>query len=273
MISGVVDLHVHGGPSLIPRHAADPQMVAMHRDAGAEVVVLKAHEGSTAERAALCGPDVLGGIVLNSPVGGANPSAVETSAGLGGRVVWMPTTSAANHQRTACSEELSIHRHLTFRLVPVVDDDRLREEWFEVLEVCAQHDLVLASGHLSARETLVLFGEARRLGVTRLLVNHPLLPFQEWDDELIPAFARLDAHLELGILADLVQPPGGRLSKELTRAYPSSLLVFGSDLGHADYPTLDDVLGSWVDELSRHTGEARALDVLQTNGRALLGID
>lgn len=273
MISGVVDLHVHGGPSLIPRHALDPEMVEMHRHAGAEVVVLKAHEGSTAERAALCGHNVLGGIVLNSPVGGANASAVEVAAKLGGRVVWMPTTSAENHRRTACSEELSIHRHLTFKPVPVVADGRLREEWFEVLEVCAEHDLVLASGHLSARETLVLFTEARRLGVQRLLVNHPLLPFQQWDDELVPQFAKLDAHLELGILADIVQPPGGRLSKELTHTYSNSLLVFGSDLGHANYPTLGESLGPWVDDLSNCMGEAPALDVLQTNGRTLLGIE
>ena len=271
MISGIVDLHVHGAPSLMPRHAADGDIAERHRRAGADVVVLKAHEGSTAERAALCGPGVFGGIVLNSPVGGANPSAVEVAAGLGGRIVWMPTNSAETHQRAAASPELCVHKDLAFRPVPVVTGGRLRDEWFEVLEVCAANDLVLASGHLSVHEALVLFREARRAGVTRMLVNHPLLPFQGWDEELVPAFTALGAHLELGILADLVQQPGGRLSKELTRVYPPELLVFGSDLGHADYPTIDEVLGPWVEELARHTGEGRALEALQVNGRRLLG--
>ena len=37
------------------------------------------------------GDGAVGGIVLNSPVGGANPDAVRLAAALGGRIVWMPT--------------------------------------------------------------------------------------------------------------------------------------------------------------------------------------
>src|SRR5690242_3983206 len=86
----MVDLHAHASPSLLPRHRDDAGTVASERAVGFGTVVLKSHEGSTVERAAMAGDGVFGGIVLNSPVGGANPDAVEVAARMGGRVVWMP---------------------------------------------------------------------------------------------------------------------------------------------------------------------------------------
>lgn len=87
MISGIADLHVHGGPSLIERHGYDSEVVGAHGSVGVDFAVLKAHEGSTVERALLAaqndstaGIEVVGGIVLNSPVGGANADAVEVAA-------------------------------------------------------------------------------------------------------------------------------------------------------------------------------------------------
>ena len=115
-----------------------------------------------------------GGIVLNSATGGANPDAIEIAWRLGGRIVWMPTVSARTHKAGAASAELSVHRGFELGPVNVVDDGVLRPEWHGVLDVIAAHDLVLASGHLSAAETVVLFRQARRHGVNRLMVNHPL---------------------------------------------------------------------------------------------------
>src|SRR3546814_7765368 len=41
--------------------------------------------------------DLLSGVALNNSVGGINRYAVDHSIKLGGRIVWMPTFSAANH--------------------------------------------------------------------------------------------------------------------------------------------------------------------------------
>ena len=53
---GMTDLHVHAAPSLLPRHGDDAQAVAAERVLGFAMVVLKSHEGSTAERARLGRP-------------------------------------------------------------------------------------------------------------------------------------------------------------------------------------------------------------------------
>src|SRR5215831_13508006 len=155
---GMADLHAHAAPSLLPRHGDDRATVAAERAVGFSTVVLKAHEGSTAERAAAAGDGAFGGIVLNSPAGGANPDAVEVAARLGGRVVWMPTISSRTHKAGASSPELSVHRGFELSAVDVIGEDgTLLPDWHAVLDVVAAHDLLLASGHLSADETVVLF--------------------------------------------------------------------------------------------------------------------
>lgn len=277
VISGVADLHVHGAPSLVPRHGLDHEVLGAHGTVGVDFAVLKAHEGSTAERAVLAagrepagGVEVVGGIVLNSPVGGANADAVEVAARLGGRVVWMPTISAPAHIAAASSPELSVHRGLAFRRVEVTDaDGALLPAWRDVLDVVVEHDLVLASGHLTCAESLVLFRAARAAGATRLLLNHPRMPFLQWDDAAAPEFARLGVVLELGILPDILTPDGPR-STTLGDVHPHELLAFGGDLGHADHPTMAQALPGWLAELERCLGESDTEQVMTTVGRRLV---
>lgn len=266
----MVDLHAHAAPSLLPRHGDETQTVAAERAVGFSTVVLKAHEGSTVERAAAVGQNgVYGGIVLNSPVGGANPDGVEVAARLGGRVVWMPTVSSATHKAGATNHELNVHQGFELRLVEVFDGDKLLPAWHDVLDVVAGHDLVLASGHLAADETVRLFTEAAGRGVRRLLVNHPKMPFLGWHDEAAVQLRALGAHLELGILPDLLGPPDAT-SLELVDGYPNELLVFGGDLGHAHHPTPDTAVPLWLQGLEKRVGPDTAHAILTTHGRELL---
>jgi hypothetical protein len=265
----MTDLHTHAAPSLLPRHGDDAQTVAAERSVGFSTVVLKSHEGSTVERAAIAGPGVCGGIVLNSAIGGANPDAVEVAARLGGRVVWMPTVSARTHKRGASSPELAVHRGFELGPVDVVDDGVLRAEWHDVLDVIAAHDLLLASGHLSADETVVLFREARARGVQRLLVNHPMMAFLGWNTEAASVLRGLDARLELGILPDLLGDADHR-SLLLTRSYPTSLLAFGGDLGHAQHPPPSATVAPWLHELQRRVGATVAAAIMTTQTKELL---
>jgi hypothetical protein len=272
LIEGVTDLHVHGSPSLVPRHAGDAETVAANALVGVTLSVLKAHEGSTAERAQIVGPSAVGGIVLNSPVGGANPDAVEVAARLGARVVWMPTLCSAAHRAAARSPELEVHRGLDFREVPVFADGKLLPAWNEVLEVIVAHDLVLSSGHLTCAESLQLFRAAHAAGVRRMVFTHPILPFLGWNPAVVPDLQQLGVHLELSILPDILVDGRGPDSIDLAAGYPTELLVFGGDLGHADHPTLAQALPDWLGELASRVGDDRAERILTSNGRTLLGM-
>lgn len=266
---GMVDLHAHAAPSLLPRHGNDAETVVSERALGFETVVLKSHEGSTAERAVIAGENVYGGVVLNSAIGGANPDAVEVAARMQARVVWMPTVSSAAHKRGEANPELSVHRGFNLGLVRVVEDGKLLNEWYDVLDVVAAHDLLLASGHLTAEETVVLFTEAKARGVERLMVNHPKMAFLHWTAEAGADLLALGAHLELGILPDLLGTPEAS-SLTLVDEYPHELLVFGADLGHAHHPDPAHAMPSWFRNLETRAGEDTAHQILTSNGRSLL---
>ncbi len=104
LIQGAIDIHAHTHPALFPRPSDDVDLARMAREMGMRAVVLKDHHMGTSARAyhahkAVPGIRVVGGVVLNTYLGGLNPYAVEAEVRYGGRIVWMPTVTAANHLR------------------------------------------------------------------------------------------------------------------------------------------------------------------------------
>ncbi|WP_456598596.1 DUF6282 family protein [Blastococcus sp. SYSU DS0616] len=176
-------MHVHTAPDVPPRLMNDLELTREVEQAGYRGVVLKSHHTPTAARAAMAeaavggGVRVLGGVALNTPsTGGINASAVEAAAAMGGRVVWMPTFTARNHLRfmaTGHGEGLAFLGRVE-RAVDVVDEHgELLPEVLAVLDVVAEHDLTLATGHLGPADIMLLVPEARRRGVRRVVVTHP----------------------------------------------------------------------------------------------------
>ena len=121
---------------------------------------------------------IYSGIVLNNVVGGFNPYAVEHAAAMGGRIVWMPTLAAENHLRWEKTASW-VHPASTQKIrsatgIPVLNGDKtVRDDVKEVLDVIARADIVLASGHLHVSETWLVFEEAQRRGVKRMVLTHP----------------------------------------------------------------------------------------------------
>src|SRR5262249_45160403 len=113
--------------------------------------------------------EVFGGLTLDTPVGGVNPQAVRYMvdvAGHYGRIVWMPTHDS-EHEVTYNKEQRPFVR--------VSREGRLVPEVLAVLSLIAQHDRRLRTGHVSAEEALLIIREAKKLGVQRFSVTHPLL--------------------------------------------------------------------------------------------------
>ncbi len=185
LLQGAIDPHVHSGPSIAPRGVDHLELLEAYSAAGVAAVVTKDHDYSGVMTAALISkhhPElrtkILSSIVLNNVVGGFNPYAVEHTAAMGGKVVWMPTLAAENHLRWEKTSNW-VHPASTQKMrpavgIPVLDHNgTVRDDVKEVLDVIARNDMVLASGHLHVSETWLVFEEARRRGVTRLVLTHP----------------------------------------------------------------------------------------------------
>jgi hypothetical protein len=184
LLAGAIDPHVHSGPSIAERGFDHLELVVEASKAGFAAVVTKDHDYSGVMTAALIRkhhPELTtklySSIVLNNVVGGFNPHAVEHTAAMGGKVVWMPTLAAENHLRWEKTAGW-VHPASTQKMrpatgIPVLDGDRVRDDVKEVLDVIAKNDMVLASGHLHVSETWKVFEEAQRRGVKRLVLTHP----------------------------------------------------------------------------------------------------
>lgn len=185
LLKGAIDPHVHSGPSIAPRGVDHLELMREYSAAGFAAAVTKDHDYSgvmTAELIKRHHPEltakIYSSIVLNNVVGGFNPYAVEHTAAMGGKVVWMPTLAAENHLKWEKSSNW-VHPASTQKMrpasgVPVFNDDKsIRDEVKEVIDVIAKNDMVMASGHLHVSETWILFEEAKRRGVKRMTLTHP----------------------------------------------------------------------------------------------------
>ena len=170
-LRGVVDLHVHAGPDSRPRSVTDGEAARLAADAGLRAIVLKNHFTMTADRAALAmaavdGLEIFDGVVLNRAVGGLNAEAVRQMVafdGGRGKVVWLPTFDAEFYVTRQGSGD---------DYVSVVDDGVPHLALGEIFGLIAEHDLLLAMGHSSPEEVLLLLPVARAQGVERILITH-----------------------------------------------------------------------------------------------------
>jgi hypothetical protein len=174
LLHGAIDMHMHAGPDTMP--CIDPMEAARQaKQAGMRAIVLKNHHYPTAPLATIVsqmigGVGVLGGICLDFEVGGLNYHALEVSGKLGARVVWMPTLSSAN-SREKMRKLMGLE--LEGEGFSILDTrGKLVPEIGRILPLVKKYDMVLASGHLSPAETSALMGEAKNMGIWKLVITH-----------------------------------------------------------------------------------------------------
>jgi hypothetical protein len=188
LLKGAIDLHCHSGPSVMPRRLDHIEAIDEARAVGMRAILFKDHYYSATPVTELLRkhqPDgtlaLLSGIALNNTVGGLNRYAVDHAIKLGGKIVWMPTFSAANHidhhhHDKDFDKKFPTTKERMLEPTPLTVLDaggKVLDEAKFILDLVAEADLVLSSGHLHIREIWPLFEEARARGVKRLLVNHP----------------------------------------------------------------------------------------------------
>ena len=254
-VEGVVDLHVHSAPDSGHRAIDALEIARIARDAGMRALLLKNHYAPTAGLAysverSVPGIKVFGGIALNSSMG-VNPIAVDHMArttGGHGKVVWMPTFD-------------SEHYHHVFRpnpnRIPVARDGALLPSTLAVLDKIAQHGLVLATGHSSPEESLLLIRAAKERGIDRILVTHPLPEPVSMPVELQKVAASLGAMLEYPVGTALASNSQWRGSaEEKLAAYVAAIreigpehVVISSDLGQSMNPIHTDGLAVFIGRL------------------------
>lgn len=267
LLVGAVDLHVHPAPSPFPRNIGIRGAAEQAHAAGFRAILIKSHHHSMVTDIAAV-EDALGGlpipvysgVALNNYVGGINPYAVELSLQMGGRMVWMPTVSSEQH---ICVHDREEHlkfpsTSITLRRttpIPVLDETgNLLPETREVLQLVKDADAILSTGHMSPPEITAVLQAANKMGLRRMVVNHPNFVI-----EANPAQAR--EWVELGAVVEhgLVQYDDRTTFFQwnvdtmlnFINAVGIDHTIIGSDLGQKNNPhpinSYERVLGQLLD--------------------------
>lgn len=252
IFQGCIDIHVHASPDAGAARRFDIVDLATNaRDAGMRAFVFKSHEYPTLPPSYVVnrlvpGIEVYGSLVLNDPVGGLNPHAVEVAAKIGAKKVWMPTFSAHHWATTRLGRVSGIR---------VIDaDNKLLPSVHDILDIIQQHGLALGTGHLSVEEQDVLTVETRRRQIRTCITHADLLIPVEWQKE----FARRGAFLEHAfvqcvsagtpVAAQMPIVSVGEMA-EVVKATTPAVNILSTDLGQAFNPAPPEGMRMFVARL------------------------
>ena len=173
LLKGVCDIHLHCRPDSRERSVDEYGFMKDAMAAGYRAVMFKSNDFSCHDRAyvirqALPGAECFGSLCMNRVHGDrvnvfAAQKAVETSGGLC-RCIWMPTLDAAYQYQSEGRKEKGI---------PVLDGNgQVLPEVVKVMEICAEADIIFATGHSSPEESITLVRKAKEVGVKRIVITH-----------------------------------------------------------------------------------------------------
>lgn len=175
LLKGAFDLHFHTSPDVSQRKYTDLELAKEWEASGMGGGVIKGHYSDTTGRAAMINElfptlTVCGGLALNRQAGGVNPDAVERMAQAGGRFLWFPTLDSLSYQKFHHREEpeTDLSRYISV----CGEDGKLLPAVYDVLDLAAQYDLVVGTGHIGEREGMPLVREAFRKGVQNVVLTH-----------------------------------------------------------------------------------------------------
>jgi hypothetical protein len=273
-LAGVIDIHAHTAPDSVPRSIDAIDLARLAQSKGMRAIVYKNHYEPTADMAYLVhkvvpGIEAYGGIDLNLSVGGMNPAAVEKMAettGHLGRFVWMSTFDS--HAQVLASREDRPY-------VAISRNGELLPETKAVLATIKKYDLVMATGHNSAEEDLLLLCGSRALGITHMVVTHAMLSPIKMTIPQMQQSASLGAYIEF-VYNGLT---GGSKAFEFSdyakaiRAIGPEHCILSSDMGQPTNPLHPDGLLAFFTGLEKAgITAAEIAQMSQTNPAKLLGL-
>ena len=284
LLNGAYDMHLHFEPEAWMTRRFDALDTALHaRDAGLAGFVLKNRTYCTQPLALLVRrlvPEVrvFGCLVLDGEVGGLNYHAVKAAAEIGTKVLYMPVFYAANSMPVVQglfnlnlggdSDSISIV-DAAGHLVPQIDD---------ILRVVKDYDMVLCTGHVSPREVKALADRCIGMGISKVVVTHPMSEFVceeflSFDDLVMLA----KSGMTIEHCAQAISPTSERrdpaIFVEAIRAQGPENCILTTDFGGTPHPTIAEGIRMFMSTLLKRGLTARDIELMvKTNPRRLLGV-
>jgi len=284
LLKGVVDIHIHAGPSTAQRSVDAVEMLRLAEAAGYEAFVVKDHYFPTmlsaveAEKHTGNGTcRVFGGTCLNNSVGGLNLHAVDVAYQMGAKFICMPTLSAARHIEThknavfagASSKPIAVEETPMYYLD---EKGELTEDAVAVVKYMAEHqEMVLYTGHGSATEVDKVVRKAAEFGSKKVLVNHPFQTVEASLEQMIE-WSRLGAFIEINASAFPKFIPTSIIG-DILNNIPLDRIVIDTDSGQKGSNPVDvlcRLIGIMKDEF--HVTDHALCVMMKDNPRYLMDL-
>lgn len=267
LIEGAYDLHVHSAPDVLPRKMDDLEMAKRIVASGMAGYAIKSHYFCTAERAEIVnkiesGCRAIGTITLNSSVGGINPTAVEMAARAGTKLVWFPTCDSeyelAHVFNGDPNKKLPYWAQIIVQLredgiktptIALMKDGKLIDAAYEVLDVIAKNDIILATAHISHEEAFALVKAAKERGVKRIIITHVDFPTTFYTVDEQKEFAKYGAFMEHCYTTWATGKIDFPTVLAQIQALGSDRVVLSTDLGQKTAPFPDEGLLEFATKL------------------------
>jgi hypothetical protein len=278
-LKGAIDFRVHSSPEAVRRSIDADDVARLAKENGMRGLVLANHNESTAALAYMVrkevpGIEIFGGIMLNQSVGGLNTEAVKRMTMLKGgygRVVWFPTSNAEN---------FLTYFHTTGPVVPVAKDGHLLHAALDMIDFIVQnHQLILATGHLSEQESILVVHEAHERGVTHIVVTNPMGIFTHMTIPEMRQAVRDGAYLEFiynSVIGDKPQNSIKEYAEGIKQIGPQFCII-ATDFGAVDIPGLPfhpQALLEFMEALHEQGISVADINLMvKTNPARLLGLN
>lgn len=243
ILKGILDIHVHAGPSVANREVDAADMLKEAIVAGYRGFLVKDHYFPSCmgtrmvqEHCDAQGVEIFSSMALNNSMGLFNPLATDAAINMGAKIIYFPTVSSKNHIDHHKGNFVGAGK-MTVPETPVVYVDEkgnMDPMAIECLKVIAKNGVCLGTGHGTAWEIDHLVEKACELGVEKILVNHPQFHIGA-SYEQMTKWANMGAFIELNVCVFKNGSKLGTLDDEvigeMLKAVPLSQMILDSDMG------------------------------------------
>jgi hypothetical protein len=281
LLSGSIDMHMHPGPAAGPCRVDAIEAARQAQQAGMKAIVLKSHSYTAAAVAIIVnqlvsGIRVFGSICLDYEIGGLNFHALENAAMIGAKVVWLPTFSSTN----SINRMRALGLPLEGEGIALLDNTgSLVPEMERILSIITKHNMVLATGHISPRETLAVTKEALRVGIKKIIITHPT--DKEFSDKIcsineLQQLAKMGAFIEftlVGMLPNEFCHDPAQIVKIIKHIGPEHCII-STDLGQPQNPLPVEGMRLFIATLLHHGITQEEVELMaKINPAILLDLD
>jgi len=282
LLKGVSDIHLHAAPDSKARLGNELEFARAARAAGYKSMLFKSNDFSCHDRAYLIRqelPDfeVFGSLCMNRVHGDkvnvfAAEKAVATTDNLC-RCIWMPTQDAVYQ---------NIRNRGKKEGIAVLDDNgRVLPEVVRVMEICAEANIIFATGHSSPEESIVLARKAREVGVRKCVITHANSGIWKMTHDQIKQCIDLGAWMEYSYITNLWGPGmglpdfdrmGDKEFADFARIVPERSIIT-TDLGQVGMPHPVEGMRRCILALLENDLSQKQVDyMIRTNPSQLVGL-